>query len=78
MIILETESSLFVGPLSALVHVVFVVLTDEPNVLIAINENMTLLHVFCKKVINYYNLLSFNSISENMYFITHNIQQLHL
>ena len=54
MIILETESSLLsVGSLSALVHVVFVVLTDEPNVLIAINENimslMTLLHVFCKK-----------------------------
>ena len=38
----------------ALVHVDSVVLTDEPNVLIAINEKvmslMTLLHVFCTKI----------------------------
>ena len=49
ILIIETESSLLsVGPLST--HVDTLVLTDELNVLIAINEKvmslMTLLHVF--------------------------------
>ena len=44
------SSLLSVGPLSASVHVDFVVLTDEPSVLIAINEKvMTSLYVFVEK-----------------------------
>ena len=53
ILVVEVESSLLsVGTLSALVHVDTLVVTDEPNVLIAINEKamslMTLFNVFCK------------------------------
>ena len=61
ILIVEIESSLLsVGPVSALVHVDTPVLTDEIDLLISMNEKvmslMTLLHVFCNIMINYYKL----------------------
>ena len=61
ILIVEIESSLLsVGTVSALVHVDTPVLTDEIDLLISMNEKvmslMTLLHVFCNIMINYYKL----------------------